>query len=72
MAQQIDDPQRHPTEDSVLPSNTDAKRMLDAYTAIELVGGANEGVRHHAKSALALANDLQHHRTATTSGRDLC
>lgn len=45
---------------------------LDAYIVVELEGGANEGARHHAKSALALANDLQHHRTATFRQAAIC
>jgi hypothetical protein len=64
LAQIVFDAQRHPTGDGVVPSDTDAKRMLDAYVAVELAGGANDGVRRHAKAALALANDLQHRRTA--------
>ena len=46
--------------------------MLDAYVAVELEGGANEGARRHAKAALALANDLQHHRTADFRKAALC
>ncbi len=72
LAQVVFDPQRHPTEDGVTPSETDGKRMLDAYVAAELAGGANEGVRRHAKAALSLANDLQHHRTATFRQAALC
>ncbi|MBS3966325.1 MAG: hypothetical protein KGZ60_03585 [Truepera sp.] len=72
VAQVVFDPQRHPTEDGVIPSETDAKRMLDAYIASELAGGANEGVRRHAKAALTLANDLQHHRTANFRQAALC
>jgi hypothetical protein len=64
LARVVYDPHRHPTEDGVAPSETDAKRMLDAYVSVELAGRANEGVRRHAKAALILANDLQHHRTA--------
>lgn len=72
LAQVVYEPQRHPTEDGVVPSETDAKRMLDAYVAVELAGGANEGVRRHAKAALTLANDLQHHRTAEFRQAALC
>lgn len=72
VAQVVYDPERHPTEDGVAPSDTDAKRMLDAYVAVEVAGGANEGVRHHAKAALKLANDLQHHRTATFRLAAMC
>ena len=72
LAQVVYDPQRHPTTDNVAASETDAKRMLDAYIAVELSGGGNEGVRRHAKAALALANDLQHHRTADYRQAALC
>ena len=72
LAQVVYDPQRHPTLDGVSPSETDAKRMLEAYVSAELSGGPNEGVRRHAKAALALANDLQHHRTANYRQATLC
>ena len=72
VAQEVYDHTRHPTEDGVNPSDTDAKRMLDAYITAELAGGSNEGARRHAKSALALANDLQHHRTATSRQGAIC
>jgi hypothetical protein len=72
LAQVVYEPQRHPPEDGVIPSGTDAKRMLDSYLAIEVSGAPNEGLRRHAKAALALANDLQHHRTATYRQAALC
>jgi hypothetical protein len=72
VAQVVYDPQHHPTEDSTQPSETDAQRMLDAYILAELSGSPNEGVRRHAKAALALANDLQHHRTANYRQAALC
>jgi len=72
LAQVCYDPQRHPTEDQIAPSDTDAKRMLDAYIATELGGYPNEGIRRHAKASLTLANDLQHHRTADYRQAALC
>lgn len=72
LAQVVYDPQRHPPEDGVNPSATDAKRMLDSYLVAELPGAPNEGLRRHAKAALSLANDLQHHRTATYRQAALC
>jgi len=72
VAQVVYDPQRHPIEDGIQPSETDAKRMLDAYITTELSGNPNEGIRRHAKAALLLANDLQHHRTATYRQSALC
>lgn len=72
VAQVVYDPERHSTDDTTEVSDTDAKRMLEAYIAVELGGGVNEGVRRHAKAALTLANDLQHHRTATYRQAALC
>lgn len=72
VAQVVYNPERHPPTDGVTPSETDAKRMLDAYIAMELTGGSNENVRRHAKAALSLANDLQHHRTADYRQAALC
>lgn len=72
LAQVVYDSQRHPPTDGAVPSETDAKRMLDAYIVVELEGGPNEGVRRYAKAALTLANDLQHHRTADYRQAALC
>jgi hypothetical protein len=72
VAQMVFDPCRHPSEDGVTPSETDAKRMLDSFIAVELTGGSNEGARRHARAALSLANDLQHHRTADYRQAALC
>jgi hypothetical protein len=72
VAQVVYDPQQHPSEDGVAPSETDAKRMLDSYILAELSAGANEGVRRHAKAALTLANELQHRRTADYRQAALC
>lgn len=72
MAQVVYDPASHPPLDGVTPSATDAKRMLEAYIAVELGGGANEATRRHARSALDLANVLQHRRTATFREAALC
>lgn len=65
LAQAVYDPARHPSLDGVDPSPTDSKRMLDAYIERELAGGENERVRKHARSAVDLANELTHKRTAT-------
>lgn len=64
LAQAVYDRNRHPPIDNVQPSDTDAKRMLQAYIASEFPGAANEETRKHARSALDLANVLQHRRTA--------
>ena len=65
LAQAVFDPERHPTLDDVRPSDTDAKRMLEAYIAVEFAGSANEHTRKHARAACDLAVHLQHRRTAT-------
>ncbi len=72
LAQVVYDPQHHPTEDGAQPSETDANKMLGAYSLGELPGGPNGGVHRHARSALSLANDLQPHRTATYRQAALC
>lgn len=72
LAQSVYKPERHPSEDGVSPSKTDARRMLDAYIATELKSKRNEAVRRHVKAALALANELQHDRTADQQQAFLC
>jgi hypothetical protein len=72
LAQTVYDPSRHTPIDDTDPSETDAKRMLEAYLAKELTGGTNEVARRHARAALALANDLQHRRTAKFRQAALC
>jgi len=63
---------RHPPLDGVEPSITDARRMLEAFIAVELGGRTNEDARRHAKSALSLAAGLQHRRTADFRAAALC
>ena len=72
LAQTVYDPVRHPTLDETVPSETDAKRMLEGYIAKELAGPSHEVARRHARACLALANDLQHRRTATFREAALC
>lgn len=72
LAQIVYDSSKHPTQNGVVPSNTDAKRMLEAYISTELAGGPNEYLRRHAKAALALANSLQHSRKANFRKAALC
>lgn len=72
LAQAVFDPAAHPTVDGVEASKTDAKRMLDAYVATTLPGSSNEEVRAHSRASLALANGLQHRRTATRRMAALC
>lgn len=72
LAQSVYVRERHPPLDRVEPSQTDAKRMLEAYIAVEFAGGANEEVRRHARAALDLANALTHRRTATFRDAAMC
>lgn len=72
LAQAVYVRERHPPLDSTEPSETDAKRMLEAYVAVELAGGANEEARKHTRSSLELANALQHKRTATFREAAMC
>ena len=72
LAQTVYDSTRHPTVDGTAPSPTDAKRMLDAYFAVELAGSANEAARKHAKTAFDFANIIQHRRTTAFREAALC
>ena len=72
LAQAVYDSNKHPPIDGVAPSSTDAKRMLEAYIAVELEGSSHAAARRHAKAANAFAADLQHHRTASFRQAALC
>lgn len=72
LAQCVYDPSLHKPEDGTIPSQTDANRMLGAYLSHQLRGISDEAARRHAKGALALANDLQHRRTAKFKEAALC
>jgi hypothetical protein len=72
VAQAVFVPEKYPTLDGVAASPTDAKRMLEAYIAVELGGGSNDEARKHARSALDLAVKLQHTRTAAFRDAALC
>lgn len=72
LAQEVYEPERHPPIDRIHPSDSDAKRMLDAYIAVELSGGPNREARIHAKAALKLAIALQHRRTADFRQAAMC
>lgn len=72
LAQAVYKPGIHKTVDNVEPSATDANRMLEAYFTKELGGESNENARRHAKAALALANELQHRRTANFREAAIC
>jgi hypothetical protein len=64
LAQQVYDPDLHQLESEDRAGKTDAKRMLTAIIATTLPGPSNQEARTLVKSALALANALQHLRSA--------
>lgn len=72
VAQAVHDPAKHPPLDDKTPSETDAKRLLEAYIAVELAGSSHEAARRHAKASYDLAVDLQHRRTATFRQAAMC
>jgi hypothetical protein len=72
VAQEVFDPASRNSTDAVHPSETDAKRMLEAIFNSELRGSANEEARAHAKAALRLALAVQHKRTADFRMAALC
>jgi hypothetical protein len=72
LAQAVYDRTQHQVLDGTDPSKTDAKRMLEAYIAAELVGDSNEASRRHVKASFDLANSTQHRRTATFRDAALC
>ena len=62
--QAVYEPDNHPSVDGVSPSQTDAKRMLESFVAAVLPGSGNEEARRFVRSAVALAESLQHRRSA--------
>ena len=72
LAQAVYDPERHQSLDGVVPSETDARRMLEGFLGATVAGESNEAVRSHAKASLRLALDLQHRRTADFRLAALC
>ena len=72
LAQAVYDPAIHESDDGVVPSGTDANRMLEGFIAYAFPGPSNKEVRAHARASLALALNLQHRRTATHQLAALC
>lgn len=72
LGQAVYDPSVHTTPDGVIPSATDAGRMIGAFFAHTAPGASNENVRRHVKAALQLAVELQHRRTADFRAAALC
>lgn len=72
LAQAVFDPKRHPPlEEGVIISETDVKRMVESYIAIELKD-ENQEMRSHARAAINLALKLQHSRTANFRQAAMC
>ena len=71
LAQAVYDPDSQGTVDGVAPSETDAKRMLEAFVASALPGSGNEEARRFVRSAVALADALQHRRSAARADCEL-
>ena len=72
LAQAVYIADKHPVLDDIKVSKTDAKRMLEAYIAVELTGASNKILRSYARATLDLANVLTHKRTATKKDAALC
>jgi hypothetical protein len=72
LAQAVYDPSIHESLDGVVPSETDANRMLGAFIGHAFPGESNKEVRAHARASLALALNLQHRRTASQQLAMLC
>lgn len=72
LGQAVYEPKTMPHMDGVVPSDTDAGRMIECYLGSVAAGGGNENVRKHAKASLQLAVGLQHKRTANFRDAALC
>lgn len=72
LAQAVFDPIKHKSLDGIIPSETNAKRMLENYIATELEGGSAEVQRKLVKASVQLTVDLQHRRTANFRVAALC
>ncbi len=72
LAQAVYNPEEHRSLDGVMPSPTDAKRMLENYIAETLKGESHDYQRKFAKAAFDLAVNLQHRRTAIFRDAALC
>lgn len=72
LAREVFVAERHPIIDGKDVGSSDFKRMIDAYIAVELEGGAVDALRKHARSALDLANYTTHKRTAIFRDAAIC
>lgn len=72
LAQVVYDQEHHPPIDDKTPSDTDAKRMLEAVIAADYTGAANQELRKMIRAAVDVANKLQHNRTADRTDATFC
>jgi hypothetical protein len=72
LAQTVYCREKHGLIDEVEPSETDAKRMLEAYIKGELGSSSDSIIRKHVRASLDLSNQLQHKRTAGFREAALC
>ncbi len=72
LAQEVFDKDKYPSIDGTVISDSDAKRMLEAYFAVELSGDSNEFARKLSRAALDQANKVQHRRTAGFKDAAFC
>jgi hypothetical protein len=72
LSQEIYDPEIHKTIDDVEPSETDAKRKLEAFLSVELPGEISSIQSKLVKVSYGYANELQHKRTSTKRDAALC
>lgn len=71
VAQQVFDKSKHKTLDDVEASQTDTKRMLEAFLQFEL-SSSSEKARKFVKSAVDFSNQLTHDRNATKRDASMC
>ena len=74
VAQAVFEPRQHPSlpSDNTEASNTDVKRMISRYVAVECSGASYQEVRRCVDSAVDLANKVTHTRTSDYRGAAFC
>lgn len=72
LAQTVFIKEKHPSVDGIDISETDSKRMLDAYIAFCLKNKSREREAKFAKAAVDFSNELTHKRTAVSMDAELC
>ena len=74
VAQAVFDPGQHPPlpNDNAEVSETDVKRMIARYVAVECSGASDQEVHRCVNGAIDLANKVTHSRTSDYRGAALC